>query len=153
MKNILFIIPLLILSCSIKKESSKEKKDIEFLEKIETREFRKGDTVTYIVPVIKYKDTVITTVSTQGTILKTYFDKSGEVYKTDCTASEIELLRLELRSLSDQSKTKEQKKEEDILTQFIPYLFGFLAIIIISILILFFMMYRISKKIPTIVSP
>lgn len=103
-----------ISSCNILKEKSKEKKDISFEERIETTEKRKGDTVSYIIPRIKYKDTVITTTSTQGTILKTYYDKSGKIYKSDCISSEIELMRLEIRSLIDQSKTKESTKEEKV---------------------------------------
>lgn len=103
-----------ISSCNILKEKSKEKKDIKLDERIETKEKRKGDTVSYIIPRIKYKDTTIVTTSTQGTILKTYYNDKGEIYKSDCISSEIELMRLEMRSLMDQSKSKESSKEEKI---------------------------------------
>ena len=97
------ILLLLLTSCAV----TKDKKDIQSTEKIETREVRKGDTVTYVVPNIIYKDTVITTTSKQGTILKTYYNSAGQISKTDCTAAEIELLRSEMRTYSDNSKTKE----------------------------------------------
>lgn len=141
MKKIIPFIFLLLFSCDIKKEASKTKNDIDYSEWVKTETFRKGDTVTYIIPNIRYKDTVITTVSTQGTILKTYFDKSGQVVKNDCISSEIELLRLEFRTLIDQSKTKESTKTEKIGMDLIPYLFGviaFLGLVIVIALFLYF---------------
>jgi uncharacterized membrane protein len=132
-KNILILILLFFLfSCGIKKESAKEKKDIETSERIETNEVRKGDTVTYIVPNVIYKDTVITTISRQGTILKTYYDKQGNISKSDCISSEIDLLRLELRNTIDKSKIKESVKEESFLKN--PLIWIVLALIIIVVM-------------------
>lgn len=102
---------LLFGSCSV----LKDKKDIETLEQIETKAFRKGDTVTYVVPNIKYKDTVIRTVSRQGTVLKTYYDNSGQISNIDCISSEIELLRSELRTMTDNSKEKKESYFENPL--------------------------------------
>lgn len=143
----LLIIPLILIltSCDILKQSRKEKKDVTTNEKIETREVRKGDTVTYIIPNIRYKDTIITTVSTQGTILKTYFDKSGQVVKNDCISAEIELLRLEMRTIIDQSKTKESTKTEKIGMDLIPYLFGVIAFLGLVVVIALFLYFRVRK--------
>ena len=105
------IILLLFASCSV----LKDKKDIETLEQIETKEFRKGDTVTFVVPNIKYKDTVIRTVSRQGTILKTHYDERGQISNIDCISSEIELLRSELRTMTDNSKEKKESYFENPL--------------------------------------
>jgi len=114
MKKLFILITLFlgICSCDVKKESAKQKNDIDFTERIETKEVRKGDTVTYIVPNVIYKDTTITTVSHHGTILKTYYDSNGKVSKSDCISAEIDLLRFEMRSLIDETVTKEKKKEE-----------------------------------------
>lgn len=117
MKTLIKIILIVFLtsgicSCEIQKEASKQKNEIDFTEKIETKEIRKGDTVTYIVPVIKYKDTVITTVSHQGTILKTYYDKDGNISQSDCISAEIDLLRNEIRTLSDQSTNENIKVDK-----------------------------------------
>lgn len=109
MKYILIL--LLFASCSV----LKDKKDIETTEQIQTKEFRKGDTVTFVVPNIKYKDTVIKTVSRQGTILKTHYDKSGQISNIDCISSEIELLRSELRTMTDNSKEKKESYFENPL--------------------------------------
>jgi hypothetical protein len=133
-KNILiFILLFCLFSCGIQKESAKEKKDIETSERIEIKEVRKGDTVTYIVPNVIYKDTVITTVSRQGTILKTYYDKQGNISKSDCISSEIDLLRLELRNLKDKSKIKESVKEESFLKNpLIWIIFALVAIVFLK---------------------
>jgi len=128
----ILLIALLLQSCDIQKEASKQKNDIDFTERIETKEIRKGDTVTYIVPVIKYKDTVITTISRQGTILKTYYDNNGNISKSDCIGAEIELLRNEIRTLNDQSKTKEKTKEESYFDN--PLLWMIIALAVIVLL-------------------
>jgi len=126
-----FFLTSIIWSCHIQKEASKQKNDIEFTERIETKEIRKGDTVTYIVPIIRYKDTVITTVSRQGTVLKTYYDTNGNISKSDCIGAEIELLRNEIRTLNDQSKIKEKVKEESYFDSPILWVIIALAFIII----------------------
>ena len=128
----ILLIALLLQSCEIQKESSKQKNDIDFTERIETKEIRKGDTVTYIVPVIKYKDTVITTVSRQGTVLKTYYDNQGNISKSDCIGAEIDILRNEIRTLNDKSITKEKSKEEKYFDN--PFLWVIIAIAVIIIL-------------------
>jgi len=128
----IILIAILLQSCEIQKEASKQKNDIDFTERIETKEIRKGDTVTYIVPVIKYKDTVITTVSRQGTVLKTYYDNNGNISKSDCIGAEIELLRNEIRTLNDQTITKEKTKEEKYFDN--PFLWVIIAIAVIIIL-------------------
>lgn len=137
MKTLLKILLIVFLtsgicSCDIQKESSKQKNDIDFTERIETKEIRKGDTVTYIVPVIKYKDTVITTVSRQGTVLKTYYDNQGNISKSDCISAEIELLRNEIRTLNDKTTTKEKTKEEKYFDN--PLLWIIIAFAVIVLL-------------------
>jgi hypothetical protein len=128
----ILLISFLLQSCDIQKESFKQKNDFETNERIETKEVRKGDTVTYIVPNVIYKDTVITTVSRQGTILKTYYDKQGNISKSDCISSEIDLLRLELRNLKDNSITKEKIKEESFFDN--PLIWLIIALLIVFIL-------------------
>lgn len=135
----LFVI-VLAQSCDIQKEASKQKNDIDFTERIETKEVRKGDTVTYIVPNVIYKDTVITTVSRQGTVLKTYYDNKGNISKSDCISAEIDLLRNEIRTLNDQSKFKESSKTESIDNTFI-YIIAGSTVLIFLILVTFLFLY------------
>lgn len=149
----ILLLALLLQSCDIQKQSAKQKNDIEQTERIETKEVRKGDTVTYIVPVIKYKDTVITTVSRQGTVLKTYYDKNGNISKSDCIGAEIDLFRLEMRSLIDQSKNKQQEKREKFDNTWIFAIMGGIVLMFfILILFIFFYLNSQTKKINTILS-
>jgi len=131
------LVMLLFNSCDVYKKSSKEKTDIDFNEKIETKTFRKGDTVVY-VPNVKYKDTIIYTYNRQGTTLKTVYDKSGSVQKIDCYSADIETLINETRRLQDNSKIKDSEKKEEVNTTWILYLFGAFMIIICFALFLFF---------------
>lgn len=127
-----------ICSCDIKKEASKTKNDIDFSEWVKTETFRKGDTVTFVVPKITYKDTVITTVSTQGTILKTYYDTNGNISKSDCISSEIALIQERLTKLTDQSKTKESSKKESINNTFIYVIAGAIVLMFLIVIIALF---------------
>lgn len=140
------MIAISLMSCDIQKQALKQKNDIDFTERIETKEIRKGDTVTYIVPVIRYKDTIITTVSHQGTILKTYYDKEGNISKSDCISAEIDLLRNEIRILSDQSKTKESSKEENLNTDWILILGGVLVLMFFILIVALFIFFKQQYK-------
>ena len=134
----ILLIAILLQSCDIKKEASKTKNDIDFSEWVKTETFRKGDTVTFVVPNVIYKDTVITTVSTQGTILKTYYDNKGNISKSDCISSEMALIQERLTNLIDQSKIKESSKEEKIDNTFIYLIAGVIVIMFLIVIIALF---------------
>ena len=143
----ILLISILLQSCDIKKEASKTKNDIDFSEWVKTETFRKGDTVTFVVPNVIYKDTVITTISTQGTILKTYYDTNGNISKSDCISSEMALIQERLTNLTDQSKSKESSKEEKIDNTFIYVIAGiFVLIFLIVIIALFIYLKSQSNK-------
>ena len=149
-KMIIGIIILLIISffisCDVTKKAFKSKNDIETFETIKTNTFRKGDTVTYIVPNIKYKDTVIKTVSEQGTIIRNYYDSKGEIYKNDCVSAEINQLREELRKTTDQSKNKQSEKTEKFDSSFILYIVGGAVVLGIFALVLMFVFINKNTK-------
>ena len=134
----ILLISIVLQSCDIKKEASKTKNDIDFSEWVKTETFRKGDTVTFVVPNVIYKDTVITTVNTQGTILKTYYDTNGNISKSDCISSEIALIQERLTNLTDQSKTKESSKEENIDNTFIYVIAGSIVLMFLIVIIALF---------------
>ncbi len=131
----ILLIAIVLQSCDIKKEASKTKNDIDFSEWAKTETFRKGDTVTFVVPNVIYKDTVITTISTQGTILKTYYDNNGNISKSDCISSEIALMEERLINLIDKSKTKESSKEEKIDNTFIYVIAGAIVLMFLIVII------------------
>lgn len=115
------------------KKSSKQKSDTDFEETIKTQSFRMGDTISLPVYNYVYKDTVITTVSTQGTILKTYYDKSGNVNNIDCISSKVDELKEENRRFQQQMLNKDKEKEENFDSTAFLYLIGGIALIIIII--------------------
>lgn len=134
----ILLIAIVLQSCDIKKEASKKKNDIDYTEWVKTETFRKGDTVTFMVPNVIYKDTVITTISTQGTILKTYYDNNGNISKSDCISSEIALIQERLTKLTDQSKTKESSKKEKIDNTFIYVISGVIVLMFLIVIIALF---------------
>ena len=134
----ILLISIVLQSCDIKKEASKTKNDIDFSEWVKTETFRKGDKVTFVVPNVIYKDTVITTISTQGTILKTYYDTNGNISKSDCISSEIALIQERLTKLTDQSKTKESSKKESINNTFIYVIAGVIVLMFLIVIIALF---------------
>lgn len=141
------IILLSFSSCDIIKKSQKTKESTVATEEIETKTTRKGDTVTFIVPELKYRttwrDTTIYTYSRQGTILKTSFDKSGQVTQIDCNSAPIEEMRKEIRSLEQQVKNKSKDKVEKVNTTFIIYGLIILGVVLIVGL---WLMYRLIDK-------
>jgi len=141
---ILIVILAVTCSCDIQKEAVKNKNDIETSETIKTETYRKGDTVTYIVPKITYKDTIIETVSRQGTILRNYYNKDGQIYKNDCLSAEYRELREEIRNMRDESKSKESSKTEEFDSGFILYIV--IGVVIIFLFGLFLLFLIIKSK-------
>ena len=134
----ILLLSIVLQSCDIKKEASKTKNDINYSEWVKTETFRKGDTVTFVVPNVIYKDTVITTVSTQGTILKTYYDTNGNISKSDCISSEIALMEERLINLIDKSKSKESSKEEKIDNTFVYVIAGVIVLMFLIVIMALF---------------
>ena len=137
LKNVFHLLLLLLLtallflcySCDIQKEAAKTKSDSAFKENIETRTFRKGDTVTYEIPNVIFKDTIIYRKNVQGTTIKTVYDKSGNI---------------ENREFKESLKEKESKKTENFDSSFILYIIG--GIVILGIFALFLMFLYLKKN-------
>lgn len=136
-KNVLLLVFILITlsSCAIKKNSSKTKTDRETKEQTEVIEKRKGDTVTYVIPKIKLKDTTIYTVNKQGTTLRTVYDSNSNISQIECFSSLIDVITKSNREVIETIKEKEKDKEEKASSSIVLYLvIG--AIIVFAILIL-----------------
>jgi hypothetical protein len=126
----------LLNSCDIQKEAAKTKTDTDFKENIETKTFRKGDTVTYEIPKITYKDTTIYRTNRQGTTIRTVYDQGGNISNIDCFASAIEEIKKENREFKESIKDKESKKTEDFDSSFIFYIMGGLVLMVFFALFL-----------------
>lgn len=144
MKKVLVIIMLSLVSCDIQKQAAKSKSDTEYSEQIETVLKRKGDTVTYIVPVIKHKDTTIYTVNRQGTTLRTVYDQTGNIASIDCFASVIEEIRKENREFQQSIKEKEKEKTEEFDGSFILYIVA--GVVVLGIVFMFFLFKSINNN-------
>jgi len=129
---------LMFFSCDIMKQSTKSKSESSGSEMSETWTKRKGDTVSYKVPIITYKDTTIYTVNRQGTTLRTVYDKSGKVSQIDCFASAIEEMTKQQKQFFEQYKDKTKEKTEEFDSSFILYIIGGVVILGIVGMILFF---------------
>lgn len=140
----ILILVLLFQSCDIYKQASKSKTDTDFKEQIETKTFRKGDTVTYLVPKISYKDTTIYTTNRQGTTLKTVYNTQGQIASIDCFASVIEEFKKENRELKEFIKEKDSEKKEEVNTTWILY--GFAMIAFLGGIALFLMYKTINRN-------
>lgn len=132
MRNYIIVLNILLLcSCDIQKQSSKSKVDTELKEQYENKVYRKGDTVTYRIPNIIYKDTVIYTVNRQGTTLRTVYDDQGRVSQVDCFASAIEEMTKINRDLLQTIKEKDKEKTEEFSDRWIMYIVIGLVIILL----------------------
>lgn len=137
-KLTIIFICVFFVSCDVYKKASKTKTDTDFTEKIETKIFRKGDTVSYEIPKIFYKDTTIYTYNRQGTTLKTIFNKQGSISKIDCYSSQIEEFKIENRKLLEYIKEKNSEKKEEFNASWIIYiLIAFIIIITIAMLLFY----------------
>jgi len=145
-KNIVIAILLLLLlcSCDIQKEAIKTKVDTDYKENIETKTFRKGDTVRYEIPNVIYKDTTIYRTNRQGTTIKTVYASNGAIASIDCFASAIEEIKKENREFKQSIKDKESTKTENFDSSFILYIMG--GVVLIFSLALFLLYLYVKKN-------
>jgi hypothetical protein len=132
----MFTTLLSLTSCDIYKKSSKTKTETDLTEHIETKTFRKGDTVRYEIPNIVLKDTTIYTYNRQGTTLKTVYNSQGNVASIDCFSSAIEEFKNENRKLIQDIKEKDSEKKEEVNTTWILYGFIMIGVIMCFALLL-----------------
>lgn len=138
MKKLILILPFLFFSCDIYKKSSKTKTDTDFTEQIETKTFRKGDTVHYSVPNITFKDTAIYKKNIQGSTLKIVYDKQGNTSSIDCIASMYEESVKENRRLLQAIKDKDSEKKEEVNTTWIMYGFIMIGVVLLFAILMFY---------------
>ena len=146
---ILFLaLMLLMSSCDVLKNKTSSANDTNTKENIETKTFRKGDTVRYVIPKVTLKDTTIYTYNRQGTTLKTVYNKEGNITSIDCFASAIEEIKKENREFQQNilDQTKDKKSEPN--SQWIwAIAFGFCFIVLIIIVAIFLYFKSITPKI------
>lgn len=100
------LILLLVTSCATTK--NKKQTETSTIERTLTK--RKGDTLTYVVPNIKYKDTTIYHKNFENpasNTLKIVYDKQGNQTEIKCISDEINELREYINTFKEDSKVKE----------------------------------------------
>jgi len=137
---LLSILLLLTVSCDIQKSATKNKSESSLSDNVETKLFRKGDSVSYR-PVINnpiYKDTTIYRVTKNNTRLETVYDSKGNIRDINCYTDKIEELTKRNMQLEQSDKNKESEKVEKFDDRWILYIMGAIMIVAIIALILFF---------------
>lgn len=131
-KTIIILLLLSLYSCDILKESQKVKKDIQASETIKTQIKRKGDTLRLQIPKITYKDTtIVKTNYVNRTEARITYDSKGNA-DVECISAELDIFKEEIRTLVDNSKEKESKKEESFQSELIIYFMIGMAIIVLG---------------------
>lgn len=150
MRNTLYIIlaVALLSSCDSIKTAQKTKKDIQQSETIKTQIKRAGDTLRIEVPNITYKDTtIVKTNYVNRTEARISYDSKGNA-EVECISAEINELREEIRTLTDNSKEKDRTKETSFQSEVIIYVFlGFALLIVIVGAAAFWVISKQSKEI------
>jgi len=142
------IIAFLLNSCDVLKYNTKDKAESEFSESINYTTYRKGDTVRYNIPAVRFKDTTILKTNTQGTTIATRYDNNGDISSIDCFSSTIQEIREENRKLIDSIKNKEASKEKTVNVKIYMYIvIGVVVIFIFIIIAMFFYFNNQTNKI------
>ena len=110
-KLVLFLIVLSLSSCALFKKVNKKDTEQTDSTEIVSQKKREGDTVTFFVPSVKYKDTTIYTVNRVGTRIETRYNNEGQIDRIDCYASAIEELTKINRELVTAISEKEKEEE------------------------------------------
>jgi hypothetical protein len=100
------LILLLLTSCATTK--NKKQKETSTIERTLTT--RAGDTLTYVVPNIKYKDTTIyhkNFENPSSNTLKIVYDKQGNQTEIKCISDEINELKEYINTFKEDGKVKE----------------------------------------------
>lgn len=111
MRHKWILLLIMFSSCSIQRNLDKGT-DFDQVRTVETITLKRNpDTLFYTVPRAKYKDTTITRVSEERTILKTVFSKEGRVDTIYCIAPPVEETSVKEKTVtSDDSYKKVDSK-------------------------------------------
>lgn len=148
MKKLILIVCLLFMtSCAVTKSKSDKQSDKKTEEVIEKSTKRKGDTVTFVIPNIKVKDTTIYTVNRQGSTIRTVYDQQGQVSQIDCFTSMIEQMERSNKLIVESAAERSKDKKEEVSSLVVLYI----VLGIVIVLIVF--MYMVLKKISILTIP
>ena len=122
---------LTVVSCGLTKKVGKQEMDKKVVEQIVSKTKRKGDSVIYQVPNIRFKDTTVYTYNHVGTRLETRYDSEGYIDQVRCIEAALEQFTLINRELATSIKNKE-KEEKSTIDKTLVY--GILMILVFGLL-------------------
>ena len=152
MRNIFYILAICTLvSCDVQKKISKSETDTNYKEVFEQKEYRKGDTVRFEIPVAHYKDTVIYVRSEKGTTQKIIYDSQGKA-STECISAAVDIVTSITKELQQQQKEKDKDEDYKLdLTPLIWALAGLGFVVLLMLILIAWILYKIKK--PTSILP
>tara|TARA_R110002020_G_C15913310_1_gene742166 strand:+ start:59 stop:529 length:471 start_codon:yes stop_codon:yes gene_type:complete len=125
---------VLFCSCDVQKRAAKQKEDRIVKEQTETIKKRVGDTVTFEVPKIIYKDTTIVKKNyVTGTTQVVRYDDNGRIDLVQCLSGAIEEITRSNKELVEAITKKDSEKTEQFDSDVILYGFiglGFFIVIV-----------------------
>ena len=149
MKNFFFFLFLFftLTACDIQKRAVKTKTAKDLDEQITTKSKRSGDTVSFKVPKVIFKDTTIYTYNRVGSRIETIYNGNGQIDMVNCITSAIEEIKEENRRLIESTKDKEKEKTESFDSSSILYFMIGLSILVGVALFVMMKMFTDNKKI------
>lgn len=144
-KAILILTSLLFFSCGITKTRDKVKEDRTLNESTEIITKRVGDTVTYEVPRVRFKDTTIIKRNyVTGTTQVLRYDKNGELDMAQCISGAIERIERSNRELIEAIVSKQKETKHEISPMII--LWGFIGLALLIVIVGGAAFYAIKKQ-------
>ena len=141
----MIFLALILIGCDVLKKTTKTREDRTVKEQTETVTKREGDTVTYKIPNIKFKDTTIyTTNRVTGTTQVLRYNDKGQIDMAQCISGAIEEITRSNRELVEAINNKDRTVEKEFKTEIIIYIM--LGLVLIVGVIVFFMYRLISKN-------
>ena len=148
MRNLISILIIItvFISCDTSKRLFKDRSAKQQTEITEQIISRKGETITYYVPKVKFKDTtIVNTNRVTGTTQVLRYNSDGQVDLAQCISGAIEEINRSNKELIEMLDKKEKTKDVEFQTETILYImFGLICIVFIVIIALYQYMMKLK---------
>ena len=146
-KTLIILTSLLFFSCGITKTRDKVKEDRTLNESTEIITKRIGDTVTYEVPIVRFKDTTIIKRNyVTGTTQTLRYNANGQVDLAQCISGSIERIERSNKELIEAILTKDKETKHELSPTIILY--GFIGLALLIVIVGGAFIFYIKKSIP-----
>ena len=151
MKKLTLIVlaSVLFYGCGVTKNRQKTKEDRTLKESTEIITTRVGDTVTYEVPLVRFKDTTIVRRNyVTGTTQTLRYNANGQVDLAQCISGSIERIERSNKELIEAILTKDKETKHEINPSVILY--GFIGLAVFMLIIGGSLFAYVKKVIPSV---